>query len=47
MIRCVWAKKSAKLFSAEAAMLFSKKFTEKVLLYRNNREAGVGFQEKP
>jgi hypothetical protein len=28
-------------------MLFSKKFTAKVLRYRNSREAGVRSQEKP
>jgi hypothetical protein len=37
MIPCAWVKKSAKPFSVEAAMLFSKKSTAKALLYRNNR----------
>jgi len=32
-----WEKKSAKPFSVEAAMLFSKKSTEKALLYHSNR----------
>ena len=35
--RAAWAKKLAKRFSAEAAMLFSKKFTAKVSHCRNNR----------
>jgi hypothetical protein len=37
-IRCVSEKKLAKLFSGEAAMLFSKKFMEKASLSRNNHE---------
>src|SRR5271157_1150759 len=36
-IPCAWAKKSAKPFSVAAAMLFSKKSTEKASLYRRTR----------
>jgi hypothetical protein len=37
-ILCAWAKKLARRFSVEAAMLFSKKSMERVSHYRSNRE---------
>src|SRR5258708_12068196 len=47
-----WAKKSAKFFSVEAAMLFSMKSTVRVSLYRSNRRGrsqmlGLRSKEKP
>src|SRR5258707_2543440 len=47
-----WAKKWAKLFSGEAAMLFSMKSTVRVSLYRSNRRGrsqmlGLRSKEKP
>jgi hypothetical protein len=35
-MRCVWEKKWERLFSAEAAMLFSKMFMGKASLYRSS-----------
>ena len=45
-IPCAWAKKSAKPFSAEAAMLFSKRSTAKVSRCRNNREQVSGVRSQ-
>ena len=42
--RCIWARKSAKPFSAAAAMLFSKKFTAKALHCRSNLKTGLRCQ---
>jgi hypothetical protein len=42
-IPCASEKKSAKHFSAEAAMLFSKRSTAKGSLCRSNLEAGLRY----
>jgi len=42
-MRCIWEKRWARLFSAEAAMLFSKKFMGKASLYRNSLEHSSNF----